>query len=114
MVYKNIVIPDSFKGTLSSLEVCEVMKQSILTHFPDCDAHAIPIADGGEGTVDCFLYVLPGAKKVKLTASGPFGSPVSCYYARYQNTAMCDIDNPMYGKRGSAYVFAPQKGAYTF
>ena len=211
---KCIVIPDSFKGTLSSIEVCDTIRASFEALVPDCQVVSIPVADGGEGTADCFLHALPDAEKISLTASGPFGEPVSCYYVksgsvaivemaqtaglplaeghldprnastygvgemiahavhngcteiiiglggsctndagvgcamalgveffdsegnlfaptaatlsqiasfrirkanqllqRCSITAMCDIDNPMYGPNGAAYIFAPQKGA---
>lgn len=88
---KCIVIPDSYKGTLSSVEVCNTMKQKILEHFPDCSVLAVPIADGGEGTVDCFLTALRGAQKVTLTATGPFGDPTDCHYARSGNTAIIEM-----------------------
>jgi len=88
---KCIVIPDSFKGTLSSLDVCTIMKEQILFLQPDCNVITIPVADGGEGTVDCFLYAMENMRKIEMTASGPFGEPVSCYYARYQNTAIIEM-----------------------
>lgn len=87
---KCIVIPDSFKGTLSSIEVCNIMKNSILNHFPDCGVTAIPIADGGEGTADCFLYALD-CEKVSVQATGPYNEPLSAYYAKYENTAILEV-----------------------
>ena len=52
---KIVVISDSFKGTLSSMEICEIARQSIPKFFPGYEVVAIPVADGGEGTVDCFI-----------------------------------------------------------
>lgn len=210
---KCIVAPDSFKGTLSSIEVCRVMEKTIRKVFPECQVKCFPVADGGEGTVDCFLNALGAEKKTVLT-TGPYHETLEAYYALsgkrailemaqvaglpqvegrmdprrtttyglgqlirsaieehcteiiiglggsctndagigtamalgvkfydehgqefmpYADemtrichvdiseaqkllkdchiTAMCDINNPMYGKNGAAYVFAPQKGA---
>ncbi len=210
---KCIVIPDSFKGTLSSTEICAVMKKQILSRWPEAEVITIPVADGGEGTVDCFLEALSG-RRIQVAAHGPFGEPCvgdcaqfgdkgvvemaafaglpmaegrlnpgtastygvgeairklvemgckeillglggSCtndggtgmaaalgvkfydadgkvfvpsgatlsriahidiseaerFLSGIAVTAMCDIDNPLYGKEGAAYVFAPQKGA---
>ena len=210
---KCIIIPDSFKGTLSAVQICDKMKQAVLRFFPDGQVRAVPVADGGEGTVDCFVYAL-GAEKVTVTSTGPFGDEVEASYAKMGDTAviemasvtglplaegnlnprkastfglgklilhaadlgckniviglggsctndagtgmvralgtkffdkngnefspcadelvqidhidnsalehrlkgisftvMCDVDNPLYGKNGAAYVFAPQKGA---
>ena len=210
---KCIIIPDSFKGTLSSAEICAVMKERLLAHWPEAETITIPVADGGEGTVDCFLEALSG-ERVEIAVHGPFGEPVCGYGAKFGDkgvlemaafaglpmaeghldpgtastygvgeairqmiglgcreillglggsctndggtgmaaalgarfydeagncfvpaglslcriahidctevqrllsgvsvTAICDIDNPLYGKEGAAYVFAPQKGA---
>lgn len=210
---KCIIIPDSFKGTLSSAEICAVMKEKVLSRWPGAEVITIPVADGGEGTVDCFLEALPG-KRITVSAHGPFGEVCQGNCARFGEkgvvemaafaglpmaegrldpgtastygvgeavrqlvemgckeillglggsctndggagmaaalgvkfydqkgvsfvptgstleriahidttraeqllsgisiTAMCDIDNPLFGKEGAAYVFAPQKGA---
>lgn len=66
-----VLIPDSFKGTLSSAKVCEIMSKCIHNKFPDCEIVQIPVADGGEGTVDCFLQAVGGQKR-SVTVCGPF------------------------------------------
>ena len=76
---KAICIPDSFKGTLSSSEICSIMTDAIKRRFPDCETVSIPVADGGEGSVDCFLSAL-GGEKVTMQATGPFGQMVDAYY----------------------------------
>lgn len=58
-----ILVPDSFKGTLSAIEVCNIMKSSIKNLYKDANIISVPVADGGEGTVDAFLYALGGEKK---------------------------------------------------
>lgn len=212
---KFLLIPDSFKGTMSSQRICELMREQILFVYPDAQVTSIPVADGGEGSVDSFLEAL-GGKKVHLTVKGPYFEPLTTYYglihegktaviemascaglplvgerrdpsltttygvgeliahaarsgckqiivglggsatndggvgaacavgitfynqagesfvptgatlseiasidtsgrlpelAEVEILAMCDIDNPLYGQEGAAYVFAPQKGA---
>lgn len=212
---KCILIPDSFKGTISSVEICYLIASKIRKYYPDCQILPIPAADGGEGTADCFLTAL-NAEKIRMTTTGPYGEPVKVYYVKDHDTAiietaqaaglglaekagkkkpgaattygvgniighaiksgckkivlglggsctndcgvgmaaalgarfysktgktflpngdtlsniasfdlsrleetiegceiiaMCDIDNPLYGENGAAYVFAPQKGA---
>jgi glycerate kinase len=57
---KILLMPDSFKGTVSSLEACEIMQKCINRHFPDCRVISVPIADGGEGTAESFVYALGG------------------------------------------------------
>ena len=208
---KVIVIPDSFKGTLTSVRICEIVAERITAHFPQCEVVAVPVADGGEGTMECFLRAV-GGEQIERTVQGPFGAPMQAGFAvlpdgtgvvetavcaglplvgkrrdplctttygvgqligeaiRYgckkiivglggsatndcgagaaaalgtvfrqadgsafiptgatlswidriekaelprdvEIIAMCDIDNPLYGETGAAYVFAPQKGA---
>lgn len=212
---KIVLIPDSFKGTLSSKQICEIVSAEITQQFPNCEIVSIPVADGGEGSVDCFLSALDG-EKITAMVSGPHlekmesyfgylpesstaviemascaglplvenqkdplgtttygvgellleaashgvtkiilglggscttdggcGAAAACgikFYDEAGNSfiptgetlnqiehidtssldpaiktvdivAMCDIENPMYGPEGAAYIFAPQKGA---
>lgn len=214
-MHKVILIPASFKGTMSSAEICAIMARVIRQYYPQCQVISIPVADGGEGTVDAFLAAM-GGKKVTLTVKGPYMEDVPAFYGliddgktaviemaacaglplvgsnrqvhktttygvgqlmahalcsgctkiivglggsatndlgagaaaalgvrfldedgaefipvgenlgwiatidmagllpevrRAEIVSMCDIDNPLYGKTGAAYVFAPQKGA---
>lgn len=87
---KSIIIPDSYKGTLSAIQVCNIMKDSIKKIYPQCEIHSIPIADGGEGTVDTFLYAL-GAEKVEVTSTGPYMEEVHTCYARKNDTAIIEM-----------------------
>lgn len=212
---KFVLIPDSFKGTMSSKEICDIMAERITAHVDGAEIVALPVADGGEGSVDSFLSAVEGEKKY-ATVTGVFGEPMEGYYALIDEgktaviemaccaglplaegrlnpctattfgvgelllaaakeevehiilglggsatndggcgaaaalgvrfldknqhefvptggtladiesvdvsgispllkdikiTVMCDIDNPMYGENGAAYIFAPQKGA---
>jgi len=52
---KVLLIPDSFKGTMSSGDICNIMRKSIHTYYPNAEIISIPVADGGEGSVDSFL-----------------------------------------------------------
>ncbi|MDR2784820.1 MAG: glycerate kinase [Treponema sp.] len=212
---KVIVIPDSFKGTMSSREVCSIMAGVIRRYHPAAGIHSVPVADGGEGSVDSFLAAA-GGEKITIPAKGPRMEDMPGFYGiigggktaviemaacaglplagerprpdlattygaglliadaakrgcgkiivglggsatndfgagaaaacgirffdsagkpfvpvggtlsriaridasgllpevkRAEIVTMCDIDNPLYGKTGAAYVFAPQKGA---
>ena len=212
---KFVLIPDSFKGTMSSEQICSVMSRRIRRHYPDCEIVSIPVADGGEGSVDAFITAL-GGEKVWLEVKGPYFEPMQSFYGlvdtgqtavvemascaglplvenrkdpsrtttygvgqlilaaahsgvkrivvglggsctndagcgaaaaagvkffnaageefiptggtlididridvsavcpelkKLQIVTMCDIDNPMYGETGAAYIFGPQKGA---
>ncbi|MDD2418839.1 MAG: glycerate kinase [Oscillospiraceae bacterium] len=212
---KVILAPDSFKGTMSSYQICTIMEGGIGRYYPSCKVIKIPMADGGEGTVDCFLTACGGTCRT-ISAKGPYGQPIKAEYGILDDgetavvemaaaaglpmvgsqknpattttfgvgqliadaalqkvshiiiglggsctndagcgaaaacgvkfldangdefvpvgqtldriakidtsqimpglksirlTVMCDIDNPIYGSTGAAYVFAPQKGA---
>ncbi len=74
-----MLMPDSFKGTMSSQEICDVMKTQILRHVPQAEVFSIPVADGGEGSVDCFLTAM-GGQRIETTVQGPFGDPIQAYY----------------------------------
>lgn len=87
---KYIVIPDSFKGTMSSVEVCGVIEEVMREQIPDCRICSIPIADGGEGTVDCFLHALDGTRKT-VKVRGPFGERINSFYGRFGNTAVVEM-----------------------
>ena len=210
---KIIVIPDSFKGTLTAIEVCDIISRGLIERNPSAEIKAIPMADGGEGTCEAFRYAL-GGEMIPCRVHGPFMGMQDSYYWRRGDVAvielaaaagfiadamkqnpsvtttygveelirhaigggcrkiilglggsctndaglgiaaalgakfldednraflptgntivdiqqmdltelletirgiefevMCDVDNPLYGKQGAAYVFAPQKGA---
>lgn len=212
---KVVVVPDSFKGTISSYQVCEIIENCVSTHFPSCQVVKIPVADGGEGSVDCFLNSVDG-EKVSVLVNDPYKNKIEASYGLIDGgktaviemaacaglplvegkenpletttygvgelmldaanrgcdkiimclggsctndmgfgaaaatgvrffdkegnsfvpvgetlihiekidisgrdkifdnikiVTMCDIDNPLYGEKGAAYVFAPQKGA---
>lgn len=209
-MHKIIIIPDSFKGTLSAQQFCAIVSERVHAHFPACETIRIPVSDGGEGTVDCFLAGV-GGERIECHVQGPFGEKMDAAYALLPDgtavvemascaglplvagredpmrtstygvgqlirhaadhgcrriilglggsatndgacgaaaalgtvfrradgsafvptggtlfeiasieraeplpvpvSAMCDIQNPLYGMNGAAYVFAPQKGA---
>lgn len=75
-----ILIPDSFKGTISSGEICDIMSLAILQQEPNAKVISIPVADGGEGTVDAFLAAV-GGKKVFAKVQGPYGKEMESFYA---------------------------------
>ena len=85
-----IVISDSFKGSLSSLQIAYLCEQIIPDYFPLCEVIPIPMADGGEGTVDCVLAALE-AEPVTVEVSDPYMSRISATYAVYDNTAVIEM-----------------------
>ena len=87
---KCIVISDSFKGTLSSLEICSIARESIPKFFPQCQVVTVPVADGGEGTVECFVQAI-GATSVVVPVTGPYGEPISAMYAHKEQLAIIEM-----------------------
>ena len=61
---------DSFKGSLSAREVCEMVREGIQSVRPDVDAVILPMADGGEGTAEALMSAL-GGEWVPRTVTGP-------------------------------------------
>lgn len=82
---KFVLIPDSFKGTLSSSEVCSIMSEKIKEFFQDAQIVTIPVADGGEGSVECFLSAM-GGKKVYCTVKGPYMEEIQSFYGMIDDT----------------------------
>ena len=78
---KIVIAPDSFKGTLSSLEVCNLVKKSLLEEREDLDIIELPIADGGEGMTESFMCAFSDSEKVELKAKSPLGREIDVYYA---------------------------------
>ena len=88
---KVILIPDSFKGTMDSATICGIMEKQIRTHYPEAETVSIPVADGGEGSVDAFLTAVGGVKKT-LTVTGPFFDSVKSFYGMIDNnTAVIEM-----------------------
>lgn len=64
---------------MSSIEVCNIIEQGIENIFTDTEVIKIPIADGGEGTVDAFLTAI-GGEKIKTKVKGPLFEEVEAFY----------------------------------
>ena len=77
---KVVIAPDSFKGTLSSAEVCGIVRDVLIKKYGDIEIIEIPIADGGEGMTDSFLYAFEDSQKVYMKAKSPLGREVDVYY----------------------------------
>lgn len=76
---KVVIATDSFKGSLGSLEAGTIMKQAILREIQHAAVTVIPIADGGEGTVDTLVAATNGTL-FPFTATGPLGERVDVQF----------------------------------
>ena len=76
---KIVIAPDSYKESLSALEVAQAVEAGFRQVFPDANYVLVPVADGGEGTVDA-MVAATGGRKETVTVSGPLGEPVEAFY----------------------------------
>ncbi len=76
---KLIVACDSFKGTMSSVRVFEIIKEVLTSKYDDMEVIGVPMADGGEGTVEAFLCALGGEMKY-TTVKSPLMRDIESFY----------------------------------
>lgn len=88
---KILFAPDSFKGSLTALRITEILGERATLHFPGCQTISLPVADGGEGTVDALVAALGGGKEV-LMVSDPLGTPVEAAFGWLDNGAVAVIE----------------------
>ncbi|MER6910408.1 glycerate kinase [Streptomyces sp. NPDC000594] len=74
-----VLAPDSFKGSLTADAVCAALEAGVLRAVPDAQVVRVPMADGGEGTLDC-VGAATGGREISLDVSGPLGAPVTARY----------------------------------
>ncbi len=88
---KILLAPDSFKGSLTAKEFCEIATNAIKAVLPTINIVKMPMADGGEGMVDTLLS-LPNSKKVRLVTTNPIGKEIRCYYSYIEDTKTAIIE----------------------
>ena len=76
---KIVVAPDSFKGSLTAIEVSDAIEKGIREVFPEAEIIKIPMADGGDGTVECLVNAT-GGKILEEKVIGPLGNEVWAFY----------------------------------
>lgn len=76
---KIVIAPDSFKESLSALEVARAIEAGFRSVFPEACIVCVPVADGGEGTLDAMLAATAGTR-LAITVRGPLGTPVTASY----------------------------------
>jgi len=86
---KIVVAPDKFKGSLPATQVAAAIAAGLHAGRPGAEVVTIPVADGGEGTVDA--AVAAGFERVPVTAAGPAGDPVRASYARRCEVAVVEL-----------------------
>ncbi|MCC3318066.1 glycerate kinase [Nocardia africana] len=87
--WRVVIAPDKFKGSLAAPEVAAALAAGIARETPDAEVRQVPVADGGDGTVDAF--VAAGWERVRVDTVGPTGAPHSASYAVRGNTAVVEL-----------------------
>lgn len=76
---KIVIAPDSYKESLSALEVATAIERGFREIWPEADYVKLPVADGGEGTVDAMIAATQG-RLIHVDVTGPLGEPVNAFY----------------------------------
>ena len=87
---KIVIASDSFKGSLSSIEVAQAATRGIKSVYPDCEVIAVNVADGGEGTVEAVVEAL-GGEIVTATVSDPLGREIQAHYGIAGDKAIIEM-----------------------
>ncbi|MBQ3075371.1 MAG: glycerate kinase [Clostridia bacterium] len=83
---KVVVAMDSFKGSISSEKACSVISEAMRSAIPDLEVITLPIADGGEGTIEVL-----GAEKKFAVVNDAFFSPIQSYWGKLGHTAVIEL-----------------------
>ncbi len=79
-----VIAPDAFKECSSSLAVAKALAEGWRRIYPAAEICLVPMADGGEGTVEALLAAAHG-KKIEVTVTGPLGTPVDAFYGQLED-----------------------------
>ena len=86
---KIVIAPDKFKGSLPAAQVADAIAAGLRDEWPEAELVTVPVADGGDGTVDA--AVAAGLERVPVTVDGPTGEPVHASYARRGEVAVIEL-----------------------
>ncbi len=86
-----MIAPDSFKGSVSAVEAAEAIEKGIKKAFADAETVLVPVADGGEGTMDT-LVAATGGRKKQVAVTGPLGRTVIAQYGILGDEQTCVIE----------------------
>ncbi|MFF8726365.1 glycerate kinase [Streptomyces sp. NPDC015171] len=100
-----LIAADKFKGSLTAVQVAERVTAGLRRVVPDLDVEALPVADGGDGTVDA--AVAAGFERREVRVAGPLGQEVTAAFALRDGTAVVEMAEASGLQRLPAGVFAP-------
>ena len=102
---KFVFAPDSFKGSLSALESCDILERVTMKIFPGTECVSVPVADGGEGTVDALLRAMGGQRMVAHVTGPMYERETAVWGLLSDGTAVMEMAQAS----GLPYVPADQK-----
>jgi glycerate kinase len=70
-----LIAPDSFKGSLTAVQAADAIVQGVRDVMPEAEIVSVPLADGGEGTVEALVLATRG-RMLRTQVTGPMGEPV--------------------------------------
>lgn len=88
---KFVIAPDKFKGSLTGFEFCNAVEEGLRMVFPDAEILKMPLADGGDGTIEVVKHYLTG-EKITLKVNDPLFRPVSASYLYSPNSHIAYIE----------------------
>ncbi|MEV5388076.1 glycerate kinase [Streptomyces sp. NPDC052721] len=100
-----LIAADKFKGSLTAVQVAERVTAGLRRVLPDLQVEALPVADGGDGTVDA--AVAAGFERRQARVAGPLGQEVTAAFALRDGTAVVEMAEASGLQRLPAGVFAP-------
>lgn len=100
-----LIAADKFKGSLTAVQVAARVTAGLRRVVPDVDVEALPVADGGDGTVDA--AVAAGFQRREVRVAGPLGQEVTAAFALRGDTAVVEMAEASGLQRLPAGVFAP-------
>ena len=88
---KFIIAPDKFKGSLTGFEFCDAVEEGLKKVFNDAEILKMPLADGGDGTIDVVKHYILG-EKVAITVNDPLFRPINASYLYADETHIAYIE----------------------
>ena len=87
---KVVIAPDKFKGSLSAVEACQAIEKGIKRVDPSIEVVKVPLADGGEGTLDVIESFLSPIR-IEVEVIDPLSRPIKAHYLKSKNTAYIEM-----------------------
>ena len=87
---KIVLAPDKFKGTLTAAQVTDIEEKAILSVIPQTEIIKVPLADGGDGTVQALTTALGGSFE-NIVVQGPLGAPVTAQFGKTEHCAILEM-----------------------